>query len=76
MPTRERRLGPRPPSMWLTWWMPEGTVVEHNGRRWEKVLIGAADATWYEWRLVKLTPMPRTGPKGPSATINVKGGRS
>ncbi len=62
MPTRDHRRDPRPPSMWRTWWMPLGTIVEHNGCRWEKVWKGAADATWHEWERVKPTPMPKVGP--------------
>lgn len=65
MPVSEPR-GPKPPLWWLTWWMPTGTIVEHRGRRWEKVMMGAADQVWRGWILVKPTPMPSTPPKGPS----------
>lgn len=53
VPAREKR-GPRPPSWLRTWWMRVGTRVEHNGRVWEKCVVGAADQTWRQWCLADL----------------------
>lgn len=66
MPTSQPRDPSRPPG-WLTWWMPVGTIVEHNGYRWEKVYNNSdADQVWTEWKRLKSIPMPTKSPSGPS----------
>lgn len=31
--------------------MPVGFIVEYRGRRWEKVMMGAADQEWRVWEI-------------------------
>ena len=57
-PERPKNTEPRPPSRIRGWWLPVGTVVEHNGHLWKKTWHGAADQEWHQWDLVGPAPKP------------------
>lgn len=43
---------PKPPSWWRTFWLPPGTVVEHEGELWLKRKDGDEDGTWSWWEII------------------------